>query len=111
MGTWKSGCPVDIDRLRLIKFRHYDFSDKEQEGEIVVLDAVASRVALIFETLYQYKFPIAQAKTIEHFQGQDKPALCINPGLLQVHLEMSEAIRLKKCIFLGFSRLISRLNA
>lgn len=28
-------------------------------------------------------------------------ALCINPGLLQVHLEMSEAIRLKKCIFLG----------
>lgn len=28
-------------------------------------------------------------------------SLCVKPGLLQVHLEFSEALRLKKCIFLG----------
>lgn len=77
-GTWKLGCPVDISRLRLIKFPHYDFSGVLQEGNMVVLDAVAARVALIFETLYQYKFAIAQAKTIEHYQGQDKASMAAN---------------------------------
>lgn len=77
-GTWKEGCPVGIDRLRLIKFSHYDFSGEVQQGEIVVLDVVAVRVASIFETLFQYKFPIALAKTIDHYQGNDKPSMAAN---------------------------------
>lgn len=78
IGTWKTGCPVEIDRLRLIKFIHYDFTGEQQQGEIVVLEAVAARVAAIFETLYQHKFPIAQAKTIEHYKGLDKPSMAAN---------------------------------
>jgi len=78
IGTWKSDCPVDMDRLRLVRFMHYNFSGEQQTGEIVVLEAVASRVAAIFETLYQHRFPIAQAKTIEHYAGNDKPSMAAN---------------------------------
>lgn len=78
IGTWRPDCPVGIDRLRLIKFMHYDFSGDQKKGEIVVLEAVAARVAKVFESLYQYKFPIAQAKTIEHFQGLDQPSMASN---------------------------------
>lgn len=78
IGTWKPNCPVEIDRLRLIKFIHYNFSGEQQQGEIVVLDAVAARVASVFETLYRHKFPIAQAKTIEHYKGIDKPSMAAN---------------------------------
>lgn len=78
IGTWKPSCPVELDRLRLIKFTHYDFSGKQQQGEIVVLEAVATRVANIFETLHRYRFPINQAKTIEYYKGQDKPSMAAN---------------------------------
>ena len=78
MGTWKPGCPIGMERLRLVKFSYRDFSDNEREGEIVVLDAVAERVAHIFRVLYQHHFPIAQAKTIEHYQGSDKRSMAAN---------------------------------
>lgn len=77
-GIWKPGCPVGIDRLRLVQFTHYDFSGQEQEGQIVVLDAVAERVVDIFKALHHYKFPIAQAKTMEEYLGQDKLAMAAN---------------------------------
>ena len=77
-GTWNPDCPVDLERLRLIKFPHYDLLGTEQHGEIVILDAVAARVAIIFETLYLYKFPIAKAITIDHFQGNDKQSMAAN---------------------------------
>lgn len=78
IGIWKTGCPVDIDRLRLVKFSHYDFLGKPQKGEIVVLEAVAERTMGIFKTLFQHKFPIAQAKTIDEYLGQDKPSMAAN---------------------------------
>lgn len=78
IGTWKLDCPVGLDRLRLVKFTHYDFSGEQQQGEIVVLEAVASRVATIFETLHKHQFPIAQAKTIEYYNGKDKPSMADN---------------------------------
>ncbi|MBA3603823.1 MAG: hypothetical protein H0W50_09350 [Parachlamydiaceae bacterium] len=67
MGTWKPECPVDIDRLRLVKFIHYDFSGDQKHGEIVVLEAIAARVVNIFQALHGHQFPIAQAKTMEHY--------------------------------------------
>jgi len=38
VGIWKPGCPVEIDRLRLVQFIHYDFLGKQQQGQIVVLE-------------------------------------------------------------------------
>lgn len=78
VGVWKSGCPVSIDRLRLVRFIHYDFSYMQQQGEMVVLEVVAARVLEIFKALFQYRFPIAQAKTIEKYKGLDKPSMAAN---------------------------------
>lgn len=77
-GVWKPGCPVEIDRLRLVKFVHYDFVGDEKQGQIIVLEAVAERVMQIFKTLHQHKFPIAQAKTMDEYFGLDKPSMAAN---------------------------------
>lgn len=77
-GTWRAECPVGIDRLRLVSFLHCDFSGKTKQGEIVVLEAVAKRIALIFHKLYECRFPIAQSKTMEYFNGLDRPAMAAN---------------------------------
>ncbi|MBA3239563.1 MAG: M15 family metallopeptidase [Parachlamydiaceae bacterium] len=76
--TWKPSCPVEIDRLRLVQFTHYDFSGHQQQGQMVVLEAVAERVLNIFKALHHYQFPIAQAKTMEEYLGQDKPSMAAN---------------------------------
>lgn len=38
LGVQKTDCPVGIDRLRLVKFIHYDFAHEKQQGEMVVLE-------------------------------------------------------------------------
>jgi hypothetical protein len=78
VGVWKSDCPIGMDRLRLVKFIHYDFSHEQQQGEMVVLEVVAARVLEIFRVLFQYQFPIAQARTIEQYEGLDKPSMAAN---------------------------------
>jgi hypothetical protein len=77
-GVWKTGCPVDIERLRLVKFFHVDFSGQEKEGQIVVLEAVADKVAMIFQALYTYKFPIAQARPMNEYFGNDTVSMKAN---------------------------------
>ena len=77
--TWTEGCPVILDRLRVVKFSYYDFDGKEhQNGEIVVLDAVSERVLSIFKELHNIKFPIAKAYPIEHYDGNDEKSMLDN---------------------------------
>ena len=78
LNIWKADCPIDIDRLRLVEFTHFDFFGEERQGQLVVLEAVAERVMTIFKTLHQYKFPISQAKTIDEYGGHDKPSMAAN---------------------------------
>lgn len=79
LNTWKPDCPVGLDRLKLIKFSYFDFNAKEQnDGQIIVLDAVSSRVITIFKELYSLKFPIAHAKPIEYYQGNDEMSMMDN---------------------------------
>jgi hypothetical protein len=74
--TWKEKCPVSLDRLRLLKFSYYDFDKQEHDnGEIVILDAVAESAKAIFKELYDLKFPIAKAHRIEHYDGNDEKSM------------------------------------
>jgi len=77
--TWKEGCPIPVDRLRLIKFSYYDFEGKEKnEGQIVVMDASANRILKIFKELHAIKFPIAKANPIEYYKGSDEASMADN---------------------------------
>jgi hypothetical protein len=77
--TWKEGCPLSIDRLKLVEFSYYDFDGKEQHGgQIIVMDAVANRVLNIFKELHTIKFPIAKARPIEYYEGNDEISMSDN---------------------------------
>lgn len=77
--VWKEDCPVSLDRLRLVTFSYFDFEEKEHtDGELVILDAVATRVVNIFKELYHLKFPLAQAKRIEVYKGCDETSMAQN---------------------------------
>ena len=78
--VWHDRCPVRLDRLRIVSFAHHTFNDnkKTAEGEIMVLDAVAEAVVHIFLSLYDRRFPIECAQTIEHFKGSDQASMAAN---------------------------------
>lgn len=73
---WSSSSPIPLERLKVVTFSYVDFKDKaHHDGQIVVMDAVAPRVQKIFNTLFARKFPIAKAKRMEFYNGDDKAAL------------------------------------
>lgn len=70
------GAPVGCERLSLVRFDYFGFDDKvHEDGEIVVLDAVADRVLHIFAVLRERKFPIAKARLIDDYSGDDDASM------------------------------------
>lgn len=62
--VWSESCPVSMDRLRLVSFPFYDFDGGTQQGNMIVLDAVANNVLNIMESLYKMKFPMEEITPI-----------------------------------------------
>ena len=77
--VWQAKCPIPLERLRLIKFRYYDFSEVEHnDGQITVLDAVAEHVCMIFKDLHSLRFPLSKAQPLEHYDGSDAASMADN---------------------------------
>jgi hypothetical protein len=72
------GAPIGCDRLRLVKFGHAGFDGQTHSGELVVLDAVADRVLQVFIDLRSRGFPIASAKLMNHYNGDDDASMDAN---------------------------------
>lgn len=70
------GAPVGCDRLRLVQFGYVDFKGQvHTDGRVVVMDAVADRVLRIFQTLRAKRFPIAKAKLMDAYNGDDEASM------------------------------------
>lgn len=70
-GAISKNSPVTCNRLRNVSFSYVDFSGRQQTGVVVVLDAVAPRVQVIFDELYKLKFPLAKSVPIDYYNGND----------------------------------------
>lgn len=68
--------PVGCDRLAVVRFRYVDFSGaRRDDGEIMVLAAVAPEVGQLFDALYQRRFPLARARLIGHYRNDDNASM------------------------------------
>lgn len=68
--------PVGCERLRVVTFRHHDFNGNDQRiGKVVVLDAVANNVQIIFDTLYDRGFALSSARLMEDYEGSDDASM------------------------------------
>jgi len=73
------GSPIGCGRLRLIRFNYVDFNGQPREdGEIVVMDAAAKHVLEIFDALRKIRFPIAKARLMNHYEGNDDDSMADN---------------------------------
>ncbi|HTS39718.1 MAG TPA: M15 family metallopeptidase [Xanthobacteraceae bacterium] len=68
----KPESPVSCARLKLVTFPYVGFDGQVHgNGEIVVMDAVAEHVLQIFSKLRDIRFPIAKARLMNHYEGND----------------------------------------
>jgi hypothetical protein len=71
--------PVGCDRLASVKFRYFGFDGRvHDDGEMIVLDAVAARVGRIFDRLLQLRFPLAKARPVNRYDGDDDASMADN---------------------------------
>jgi hypothetical protein len=78
-GVLKPGAPVGCERLRLVKFDYVDFDGRiHDDGEIVVMDAAARYVLNIFVSLRRMRFPIAKARLMNEYNGNDDASMADN---------------------------------
>jgi hypothetical protein len=67
---------IGCDRLRSVKFRYLGLDDNiHDDGEVVVMDAVASHVLRIFVSLRKMGFPIAKARPLNAYDGDDNASM------------------------------------
>lgn len=75
-GVLREQAPVGCDRLTVVRFPYVDFSGaRRDDGELMVLDAVAPEVSQLFRALYRRRFPLARARLIDHYGGDDEASM------------------------------------
>src|ERR1043166_437980 len=70
------GAPVGCDRLRLVTFGYLGFDGQiHDDGEIVVMDAASDHVLQIFVALRTRRFPLASARLMNEYEGNDDASM------------------------------------
>ena len=71
--------PVGCERLASVKFSYFGFDGHvHDDGEMIVLDAVAAGVGRIFDRLLQLRFPLAKVLPINRYDGDDDASMADN---------------------------------
>lgn len=76
--SWRPGCPVELESLRLITLTHWGFDGDVHSGELVVHADDAAAVVGVFEALFEQRFPIEQVRLVDEFGGDDDRSMAAN---------------------------------
>ena len=76
--SWRPGCPVPLDELRLLTLTHWDFNQKVSTGEMVVHADVADDVVEVFRILFDASFPVERIQLVDTFGANDLASMQAN---------------------------------
>lgn len=76
--TWRSDCPVALEDLRHVTLLHYDFEGEIQQGELIAHKTVVEDLVVIFEQLFEVKFPTTSIRFVDEFAGSDLKSMQAN---------------------------------
>ena len=73
--SWRAGCPVGPDDLRLLTLSFWGFDDAPHIGSLVVRAPVAGAVVDVFHRLFDHRFPIRRMEPVDVFGGNDDASI------------------------------------
>ena len=69
--TWKPGCPVPLDDLRLLHVGYWGFDGELKRGPMVIHEDVADDVLWVFGRLFRARFPIKRVALTREFVPEE----------------------------------------
>ena len=69
--SWHRGCPVGIERLRLLRLDHVGFDGDVHRGRLVVHARHDEEIIAVFRRLYELEFPIRRMQLIDRYGADD----------------------------------------
>ena len=76
--SWRPGCPVPLERLRLLRISYWGFDDAAHLVVLVVRDDVAPAVVDAFRRIYNARFPIHKMQLVDDFGASDTRSMAAN---------------------------------
>jgi hypothetical protein len=76
--SWRPGCPVAIEDLRLLTLDHWGFDGRVHEGELVIHRHHATAVLGVFEELFEARFPIRRMELVDEYGADDDRSMAAN---------------------------------
>ena len=70
--SWRPGCPVAPEELRLVKLTYWGFDERPHDGSLVVNASAAEAMVDVFRRLFAERFPIRRMEPIDVFGGSDE---------------------------------------
>lgn len=69
--SWRPGCPVGLDDLRLVRVTHVGFDGDPHPGKLVVHRWFADEMLTVFRRLYRAGFPIRRVELVDRYGADD----------------------------------------
>jgi D-alanyl-D-alanine carboxypeptidase len=69
--SWRPGCPVALEDLRLVALDHWGYDGVEHQGELVVHAQHADGIVTAFRALFDSRFPIERMQLVDAYGGDD----------------------------------------
>ncbi|MFD3696306.1 M15 family metallopeptidase [Streptomyces sp. NPDC058646] len=69
--TYRPGCPVGPERLRLIRMNHWGFDGTVHRGELVVHERAVRPLLQVFGKMFEAKFPLRRMRPVAAYGGDD----------------------------------------
>ncbi len=69
--SWRPGCPVGLDQLRLLEVRHWGFDGRAHRGRLVVNGDSARGMLRVMRRLFRLHFPIRQMRLVDAYGADD----------------------------------------
>ncbi|NNF88269.1 MAG: M15 family metallopeptidase [Acidimicrobiia bacterium] len=77
-GSWRPGCPVGVEDLRLVSVTYRGFDDHPHQGELVVHADSAEAIVSVMEELFLLQFPIERMERVDAYRGDDDASMAAN---------------------------------
>jgi len=76
--SWRVGCPVHLDDLRLIEVSHFTFDGEVTNGELVIHKDAAEDIVGVFDLLFAEAFPIERMELVDVYSADDDASMAAN---------------------------------
>lgn len=73
--SWRPGCPVGLDALRIVRVTYRGFDREAHTGRLVVHRNWADEILDTFRTIYEARFTIRRVRLVDRYGADDRRSM------------------------------------